>query len=235
MGAALFAGIARATVIGPSNLPYDIVSYVDVTYVDVTYQFPDNAVAFNGGTVEDPSGTDIVITFENYIEYGSMKVYTSEDDVIWDFRGNHSMVSDVDRTFQVTLPGNPGDPGAWAKYVRIENTTDYDAILVSVEAKFPGRDPTLPPADPVEMIENLVIEVASYNLQQGIDNSLDAKLAAALDALDDVNVNNDASAVNRLEAFISEVNAQRGKKITNDQANALVADAQKIIDLLTRP
>lgn len=89
------------------------------------------------------------------------------------------------------------------------------------------------PSDPLVMIESLVCTVASFNLQQGIDNSLDAKLAAALDALEDLNTNNDASAVNRLEAFIGEVEAQRGKKITNSQADSLVADAQAIIAVVT--
>jgi hypothetical protein len=89
------------------------------------------------------------------------------------------------------------------------------------------------PSDPAVMIENLVVQVAGFNLQQGIDNSLDAKLAAALDALQDVNTNNDASAVNKLEAFISEVEAQREKKITNEQADELIAQAQAIIALLT--
>jgi hypothetical protein len=91
------------------------------------------------------------------------------------------------------------------------------------------------PSDPAAMIGALVDSVIELNLQEGIENSLDAKLAAALDALDDVNTNNDASAVNRLEAFISEVNAQRGKKITDPQATALVEDAQAIITLLTGP
>jgi hypothetical protein len=91
------------------------------------------------------------------------------------------------------------------------------------------------PGDPVGMIANLVGLVTGYNLQQGIDNSLDAKLAAALDALEDVNANNDAAAVNKLEAFIGEVEAQRGKRITDEQADALGADAQAIIAALTMP
>jgi hypothetical protein len=91
------------------------------------------------------------------------------------------------------------------------------------------------PDDPAAMVEDLIDLVTSYNLQQGIDNSLDAKLASASDALEDVNANNDAAAVNKLEAFIGEVEAQRGKRITDEQADALGADAQAIIAALTMP
>ena len=82
------------------------------------------------------------------------------------------------------------------------------------------------------MIGDLVDTVTAMNLQQGIDNSLDAKLDAALGALEDANQNNDASAVNKLQAFINEVEAQRDNKITNEQADELHDAAQAIIDLL---
>lgn len=89
------------------------------------------------------------------------------------------------------------------------------------------------PGDPaVAAIKDLLKTVEEMNLQNGIDNSLDAKLEAAAKALEDVKENNDASAVNKLEAFISEVEAQRGKKLTDEQADALHGDAQAIIDLL---
>lgn len=82
---------------------------------------------------------------------------------------------------------------------------------------------------PSEAINDLVDLVQTYNLQQGISNSLDAKLDAALGALDDINQNNNQAAINSLQAFISAVEAQRGIKITNEQADALIAAAQAII------
>jgi hypothetical protein len=91
----------------------------------------------------------------------------------------------------------------------------------------PGGD------DPAQLIQDLIDTVTGMNLQQGIDNSLDAKLDAALGALDDVNQNNDAAAINTLQAFINAVEAQRDSKITSAQADILVADAQAIIDLLS--
>ncbi len=41
-----------------------------------------------------------------------------------------------------------------------------------------------------------------------------------------------AAAINSLEALINEVEAQRGKKISEKDADALIAAAQQIIDLI---
>jgi hypothetical protein len=89
--------------------------------------------------------------------------------------------------------------------------------------------------EPDEMIQELVGTVIELNLQQGISNSLDAKLQSALGALDDVNDNNDVAAINTLNAFINAVEAQRGNKITNEDADMLIAAAQAIIDKLESP
>ena len=86
--------------------------------------------------------------------------------------------------------------------------------------------------DPASLILALVDKVESINLQRGIDNSLDAKLDAALQALDDVNENNDVAAANALDAFINAVSAQAGQHIAQGDADALIAAAQEIIDLL---
>lgn len=85
---------------------------------------------------------------------------------------------------------------------------------------------------PSEAIENLIDQVESLNLQQGVDNSLDAKLDAALQALDDLNQNDDVAAVNALQAFINAVEAQRGKKVPDADADALIASVQAIIDAI---
>jgi len=86
--------------------------------------------------------------------------------------------------------------------------------------------------DPVSAIENLALTVIAMNLQNGIANSLDSKLDAAINALIDANFNNGGAACNSLAAFISAVEAQRGKKITNTQADQLIASAQQIRGLL---
>ena len=82
------------------------------------------------------------------------------------------------------------------------------------------------------MVQRLAESVIDLNLQTGIENSLDTKLDAALKAIEDLNENNDVAAVNSLGAFINAVQAQRGNKIPEADADALIAAAQQIIDLL---
>jgi hypothetical protein len=86
--------------------------------------------------------------------------------------------------------------------------------------------------DPGELISRLARDVEDLNLQIGISNSMEAKLDAVLKALTDVNQNNDAAAIGALGAFINAVNAQRGKKLTEEDADDLIAQAQHIILLL---
>ena len=89
-----------------------------------------------------------------------------------------------------------------------------------------------PLSDPSQLIANLVQDVIVLNIQKGIANSLDSKLESALRALDDLNENNDVAAVNSLQAFINFVEAQRGDKISEEDADTLVAAALVIIDSL---
>lgn len=83
-----------------------------------------------------------------------------------------------------------------------------------------------------QAMQNLVDLVETFNLQQGIANNLDAKLDAAMGALDDINANNDGAAINALQAFINAVEAQRGNHITDAQADQLIHDAQLILSNL---
>ena len=136
------------------------------------------------------------------------------------------------------LDGSPcidaGDPN----YVAGPNETDLDGNPRVVDGDNDGnsvvdmgayeRIPEL-----AELILDLADDVMVLNLHEGITNSLEAKLNAALRALEDENENNDAAAVNTLEAFINAVEAQRGKKIPEAEADALIAAAQEIIELLS--
>ena len=85
---------------------------------------------------------------------------------------------------------------------------------------------------PVELLQLLIVDVVALNLQQGITNSLDSKLDAVVEALDDLNENNNVAAINALQAFINAVEAQRGIHIPEADADALIAKAQQAIALL---
>lgn len=87
------------------------------------------------------------------------------------------------------------------------------------------------PVPPVPTaIQQLESTVNGDQLQSGITNSLDAKLQAAYQS---VTTQNNADAVSQLQAFIQEVQAQSGKKITTDQANQLIQAANSIIQRLS--
>ena len=88
---------------------------------------------------------------------------------------------------------------------------------------------------PAEACEDLIATVESMNLQQGIENSFDVKLEAVQDALVAANAGVREDAVNKLEAFINAVEAQRGKVLTDEQANLLVNYANRIIEALSEP
>jgi hypothetical protein len=75
-------------------------------------------------------------------------------------------------------------------------------------------------------LSSLRATVDGFNLQPGVSNSLDAKLAAANDSA--VQRPNTAAACNQLGAFINEAQAQSGNMLTAQQANQLIAAAAQV-------
>jgi hypothetical protein len=91
-----------------------------------------------------------------------------------------------------------------------------------------------PPQAPTasELLFDLAGQIELINLKVGISNSLDAKLDAIDNALNDLNTNNDVAACNALNAFINSVLAQSGTQIAEGDAAALIEDAMVIVELL---
>ena len=79
---------------------------------------------------------------------------------------------------------------------------------------------------PEEAIQELISDVEEMNLPKGIENSLISKLEGSIASL---SRNQKNAAVNQLYSFIKEVEAQRGKEITYEQADELTAKAQQKI------
>lgn len=88
--------------------------------------------------------------------------------------------------------------------------------------------------NPTTMIDALVAKVQSFNLQNGIENSLDVKLSNAKMSMDSVRDGDIQDAINKLQAFIKECEAQRGNKLTVAQADDLIDDANTIAGCLQR-
>ena len=78
-------------------------------------------------------------------------------------------------------------------------------------------------------LELLADLLASFNLQQGIAGSLDAKLQNALEALEAANADLRQDASNKLMAFSNAVEAQRDKELTSAQADELIALTAQIL------
>ncbi len=102
---------------------------------------------------------------------------------------------------------------------------DFGGDALADAAGGTGGPPPLPPT-----IADLVEHVVSLDLHEGTENALVAKLEAALSAVERGDTD---AALGALDAFIHHVRAQRGKKITADEADALIAEAEEQIELLT--
>ena len=83
--------------------------------------------------------------------------------------------------------------------------------------------------DAIIAIDNLIATVQSLELAQGTETSLIAKLNAAKRSLEKGNTK---VAKRQLTTFIIQVSALSGKKISEADADDLIAQAQAIIDCL---
>jgi Tol biopolymer transport system component len=86
----------------------------------------------------------------------------------------------------------------------------------------------LPGSSPADLLAQLIQLVESFNLRQGIENSLDAKLANAKQALERANAGDTATACSLLDAFLNELAAQAGNALTVDQASQLTQKASAV-------
>ena len=81
----------------------------------------------------------------------------------------------------------------------------------------------------IDTIEDLPEISRNLYLPVGIENSLISKVENAQKSIDKGNTK---AAVNKLEAFINTVMAQRGKKISEEDADMLIEYATNVINSL---
>lgn len=101
--------------------------------------------------------------------------------------------------------------------------TSWDGPLTATDLRF-GLTADLPD----EQLAALIVVIESFNLAQGIENSLDAKIQAAVDALNATHSGAYSAACNAIAAFAHAVSAQSGKHITSQQAVVLLDRAARI-------
>lgn len=119
------------------------------------------------------------------------------------------------QTYTVTLANSAGISSTGA------STYDSSATF-SFEIISPAEDE----------LADLLQDVIDLNVLVGTSNALQSKLKNALAALERGDTQ---TAISLLKAFINSVEAQRGKALTDAEADALIAAAQEIIDSLSPP
>jgi hypothetical protein len=85
------------------------------------------------------------------------------------------------------------------------------------------------PEPPQQSIQNLISSMNYLPIPKGLKKSLIKKLESALSRIEKGQTH---TTINNLNAFIHEINAQRGKKISYEIADQLIAEAQRIIEIL---
>jgi hypothetical protein len=207
----------------PVTLTFDEVIEGGVTTVTSTTP-SDELGAPDGFKFGDPPVMYEITTTADYT--GSITVCFDYSGVSYGSEANLKLFHRTDGGWvDVTNPDDPPDnPNPDTINKIICGTVTSLSYFAACESEF---------ADPAELLGELAGKVFGLNLQYGIENSLDAKLDAALQALEDINAKNDVAAINTLEAFVNAVEVQSGNKIPSEDADALIAAAQEIIDILS--
>jgi len=140
--------------------------------------------------------------------------------------------------------GYPSGGNYWSDYGGIDfysgpyqNETTSDGIgdtpyVIDMgnQDNYPLMEPwSAEPSNPVEATQDLIQTIETWDLSKGAENCLTSKLDNVIHQL---NRENENVAINKLETLTNQVEALRGKKLTSDQANYLIAETQRIIDFI---
>jgi len=109
-----------------------------------------------------------------------------------------------------------------------QKITYHDFTSRKIWVYVPSLSPFVIVKSAPDQLSDLIATVRGFNLQRGIENSLDAKLQNAQDALSAARSGNRASACNSMSAFLNDAQAQSGRALTVAQANQLIAAARQI-------
>jgi hypothetical protein len=139
-----------------------------------------------------------------------------------------------------TIVDLPSGASTWLTYVW--DTTGVapgnytiNAYAISVPDESDGTDNNFKDdvvtivAPPEYLMQELVETMETWNLPQGTESSLTSKVDASLNLL---NMGNENGAIHKMMDFMDQVEAKRGKQLTNEQADYLISEAQRIIDLI---
>jgi hypothetical protein len=151
--------------------------------------------------------TDILEFQGGFTDPGTLDTHTIE----WDFGDGNGTDDTLTPTHVYTQSGI---------YTLTLTVTDDDGGVGDTSVEIVVESPE-------EATEDVLENMVDMELQNGMNESLSSKLENVIELINDCQ---DLAAVNVLEAFINQVEAQRGKKLTEEEADALIAAAQWIID-----
>ena len=191
----LTAPTTNGIVLGPDSMPG---TADDLTNSGI--QWPAGAFAVHSVLPALPNGATTVISSNGQ---AVMAEYVHGDGLV--------VVTTISMEF-----GNAGDPGVsngFGNPLRtVLNEFNY-AISVAMVSPTPSAD---------AIIESTRSDIDGFGLNAGIASSFISKLNAALAALGNGNA---TAALRILDAFINAVDAQRGKALSDAQADALISKA----------
>ena len=139
---------------------------------------------------------------------GSSDPDNNIDTYDWDF-GDSAVGSGMIVTHTYTAPGT---------YEAVLTVTDTDGLSDSDTAVVVVKSPE-------EAVDDLIDDIEDLPIHPGTINSLTSKLENVLAKIEN---GQKKAALNQLNAFINQVEAQRGNKLTDAQADALIAAAEAI-------
>lgn len=203
----------------------DITDSGEIIYSAADDNNQDHIYSTTRGVLVDTHGNGLINNYGDVLYIENNRLFTLDGTPLIDF--SIGFFADMNDFGDIVVSALEVDENNYASFrtvlmtQRAEFYSDYNYAIYEPQ--------TNTEHEPQELINDLIEAVIAINIQSGISNSMDAKLDATLNALGDSNENNDVAALNSLYAFCNSVDAQRGKKISSDNADALIVSVNAII------
>ena len=130
-----------------------------------------------------------------------------------------------------TWDNGEGEGNYWNDYTGIDKNKDGIGDTPYIFASNQDNYPLMHPCGIIDRINDIIEDIEDMGLPKGIENSLISKLENTIKSIEKGQY---TDAVNKLKAFIHQVDALKGKKLTETQADKLNGAANWIITIITR-
>lgn len=150
---------------------------------------------------------DLLEFYGSYTDSDTDDTHTIE----WDFGDGIVVMGTLTPTH---APANPGNYTVTLTVIDDDGGIGVTTVVICVKS-------------PAEATNAVIENIETMDLPQGEVTSLVSTLENAVASLDNTQTN---TAVNKLEASVNKIEAQKEKKFTAEEADALIAAAQWIID-----